>query len=261
MTAIHPDAQRQIPWVAGVGVNGPILELFRYYQLNADGALFNLPGGAVRLATGLEYDHITHEQHNGTAYEVSRNAKSAYAELYIPIVGADNASARHLQARVGSGWAASTTTPTRGLTTNPKIGFNWSPIADLRVHGSYGKSFHSAPVMDLGSLNPIWNSVPLAASAISPALCPRCADPALFGPNGANKLVYNEAMGAETNLVPETSKSYLIRRGLESPGAAGLAGLGELLVDQIHQPGGQSAEQCRPRRPDQPAVLQRAHHL
>ena len=202
-----PGSVHQIPWVTDANVSGPILETFHYYQMNADGALLKLPGGSVRLAVGVEYDGLSHEQHNGTDYTVTRNSKSAYAELYVPIVGSANSIPGI--ARLELDIAARTDDYSdTGRTTNPKIGINWSPVEDLKVHGSYGKSFHPAPLMDLGSLNPIWNSQPLAAAAVSPAICPQCTNPALFGPNGANKLVYDEAMGANSGLVPETSKSY-----------------------------------------------------
>ncbi|MEJ0038323.1 MAG: TonB-dependent receptor [Gammaproteobacteria bacterium] len=199
----------QMPWVSGTSMNGTIQDHFRYYQLNADGSVFTLPGGAVRLATGIEYDDMSSEKHTGTRFHVYRETRSGYAELYIPILrnlGLD------LAGRIDN-------YSDTGTTTNPKIGINWSPSADLRFHASFGRSFHPAPMLDLASLNPIWMSVPVAASAISPALCPLCTSPALYGPNGANKLVYNEAMGAHTNLVPETSRSFSL--GAEwNPGAA-----------------------------------------
>ncbi|MEJ1965517.1 MAG: TonB-dependent receptor [Gammaproteobacteria bacterium] len=193
-----PGSVHQVPWVGGTSNYGTIQDHFRYYQLNADGPVLRLPAGDVRLATGIEYDDLSSEKHTGTQFHVYRQTRSAYAELYIPILRS-----------LGLDLAGRTDSYSdTGTATNPKIGISWSPISDLRIRGSFGRSFHPAPMLDLASLNPIWMSVPVAASAISPALCPRCTDPELYGPGGANKLVYNEAMGAHTNLVPETSRSF-----------------------------------------------------
>jgi iron complex outermembrane receptor protein len=213
---------QQMPWVSGTSLNGPILDHFRYYELNVDGAVLTLPGGAVRVASGLEYDDLSSQKRTGTRFQVFRKTRSAYAEIYLPLVSAANALPAVEALGMDFAGRVDDYSDT-GTTTNPKIGINWSPVAALRVHGSYGRSFHPAPMLDLASLNPTWMSVPVAASAISPALCPACTSPALYGPNGTNKLVYNEAMGAHTNLVPETSKSFSLGADWNAGAAEGFS--------------------------------------
>ncbi len=82
---------QQMPWVSGTSLNGPIQDRFRYYELNVDGAVLTLPGGAVRVAGGLEYDDLSSQKHTGTRFDVFRKTRSGYAEMFIPIVGAANA--------------------------------------------------------------------------------------------------------------------------------------------------------------------------
>lgn len=222
-----PGSIRQIPDVLGVTASYR-LETFRYYQANADGPLLTLPGGVLRLASGIEYDQFSHDQVAvGSTYTVTRNSKSGYMELYIPIVGAGNAIPGIAKLEVDIAGRLDTYSDT-GTTRNPKIGINWTPIDGLKVHASAGTSFRAAPLMDDGSLSPLWNSQPVAASAISPALCPQCTNPTLYGTNGATKLVYDEAMGVDAGingakLQPEKAHSYSFGIDWDPAAVPGLA--------------------------------------
>lgn len=196
-----------IPPYQGTANAGPILSTGRFYQLQADGPLFELPGGAVRLATGVEYNFWEAEKHTSTNTDPTRDDRAAYAELYIPIFGASNAirGIRSLELDIAGRYDDYSDT---GGTTNPKVGINWTPLQGLKLHASYGTSFRGAPIQNLGSLAPTFRTSTAPASAISPTLCPRCTDPALYGVFGANKLIYSEAMGNQNNLQPEESTSY-----------------------------------------------------
>ncbi|HEY0341208.1 MAG TPA: TonB-dependent receptor, partial [Steroidobacteraceae bacterium] len=195
------------PPYQGTAKAGPILSTGRFFQLQSDGTLFTLPGGKVRIATGVEYDFWEAEKHTSTNTDPYKHDRAAFAELYIPIFGKGNAlpGLRSLELDVAGRYDDYSDT---GVTRNPKIGINWSPFEDLKVHASYGTSFRGPPIQDEGSLAPTFTTSTAAASAISPALCPQCTNPTLFGPFGANKLIYSEAMGNHTNLQPETSTSY-----------------------------------------------------
>ncbi len=222
-----PGSIHQIPWVANIGTNGPVWDTYHYAQMNADGALFTLPGGSVRLASGIEYDQFLHKQEEGGSdYTVTRSAKSGYVEFYIPIVGKGNAVPGISKLELDIAGREDSYSDT-GSTRNPKIGINWTPIDGLRIHTSVGTSFHPAPLMDDGSLSPIWNSDPVAASAINPALCPQCTNAALYGNNGATKLVYDEAMGVDAGingakLKPETARSFSLGLDWNPPALPGL---------------------------------------
>ncbi|KRB82889.1 hypothetical protein ASE00_12870 [Sphingomonas sp. Root710] len=125
----------------------------------ADGALVDLPGGTVRLAVGagLRWEHFA--RHGETFYDgvaptpliptdATRRIGSAFAELSLPLVGADNAvwgvrrllltaAVRHEHYQdVGS-------------TTNPKLGLAWEPANGLSLRGSWGTSFRAPSIKEV----------------------------------------------------------------------------------------------------------------
>ncbi|MGQ9427363.1 TonB-dependent receptor plug domain-containing protein [Gilvimarinus sp. F26214L] len=120
------------------------------YELRADGGLFELPGGMVRLAVGLESQEQTNEPgvqrgSPGVAMRrptYERDVDSYYGEVLIPIVGADNAlpGVQSLEVNVA---ARTDDYSDVGSTSNPKYGVNWSPVDDLTVRASYGTSFRA----------------------------------------------------------------------------------------------------------------------
>jgi iron complex outermembrane receptor protein len=125
-------------------------------DLKADGSLFDLPAGPVRLAVGGAYrneDLISTRWRlvPNTGFEVraddTRNVKAAFAELYVPIVGA----AQQLS------WAKriDLSVATRhddysdfGSTTNPKVGLVWSPVESLDLRATYSTSFRAPNVAE-----------------------------------------------------------------------------------------------------------------
>jgi iron complex outermembrane receptor protein len=123
-------------------------------EAKLDGTLFTLPGGDVKLAVGAEYYKLNLrtgqlrgrlESQTGTDIRLSRNVKSAYAEVLVPIFGPGNAipGFHSLQLDVAGRIDKYSDV---GTTKNPKIGINWEPVADLKLHGSYGESFR-APLL------------------------------------------------------------------------------------------------------------------
>lgn len=119
--------------------------------VRVDGSLFDLPGGAVRLAAGGEYQNgkLRFETTRGTLTapaltfrESLREVKSGYAELFVPIFGAEN--------ETGGLHRLSLSLAARyddysdfGSTFNPKFGLTWKPVPDLEFRGSYGTSFRA----------------------------------------------------------------------------------------------------------------------
>lgn len=130
----------------------------RQGTVKVDGTVMDLPGGALKLAVGLDYrkEYIdgeldfnyrsidpVHMPYGATAREV----KSAYAELAVPIFGDANSfvgvraldlslAVRHEDSR-GPGDFTS---------TDPKFGLRYQPIDSLTVRASYGTSFHAPPM-------------------------------------------------------------------------------------------------------------------
>ncbi len=130
-------------------------------SLSANGSLFDLPGGTVRLAVGGEYyrlkfyagNHIgdarTAEANKVSKYS-PRDVTSAYTEVFVPVVGAGNAvpgiESLDLSAAVRYDRYSDV-----GGTTNPKIGLNWEPFNGLTLKASYGTSFKAPFVNDTAS--------------------------------------------------------------------------------------------------------------
>lgn len=125
-----------------------------------DGPLARLPGGDIRLAVGVEYhfedliSRILQDRRNNFANairsNVSREVKSLFGEILVPIFGADNgvAGMRSLQL---SGSVRYDDYNDVGGTTNPKVGVTWKPFGDLTLRGNFGTSFHAPSLADTTS--------------------------------------------------------------------------------------------------------------
>ena len=129
-------------------------------RLILDGSLATLPGGDIKLAVGAEYHYenlasrISQDRRNvfanAISSSVSRDVKSLFGELLVPIVGAGNGSPglRGLQI---SGSVRYDSYNDVGGTTNPKVGINYKPFDDLVIRGNYGTSFHAPSLADTTS--------------------------------------------------------------------------------------------------------------
>jgi iron complex outermembrane recepter protein len=132
-------------------------------RVGVDGTLFNLPGGAVKGAAGIEYVHYglgidrTSPSNAGPSstasqtflLDLGRNVKSAYAELLVPLIGDDNAkpflrklnfsvSARH-DDYVGL-----------AKTNNPHFAFGWESFPGITLRGNYSTSFVAPQLTSVG---------------------------------------------------------------------------------------------------------------
>lgn len=128
--------------------------------LRADGPLFALPAGDVRLAVGSEYREDRYRDFGGTVYVSSltptrlapaplpgtRVVKGVYAELLLPVFGKDAQIPLFRRLDLSAAVRAEEYSDF-GRTTNPKLGFSWEPVDGVRLRGSFGKSFR-APIFD-----------------------------------------------------------------------------------------------------------------
>ena len=145
----------------------------------ADGPLFELPGGAVRAAVGVEYLYEKYAGNNSrgltaaalaalTNRVASRNVKSVFGELNVPILG--EGSGVHSLSVTASGRYDDYSD--FGGTFNPKIGVNFAPVEWLKLRGNWGKAFQAPGISDLALGGaPALNILPLATLPFSnPAL-------------------------------------------------------------------------------------------
>ncbi|PZU51249.1 MAG: hypothetical protein DI568_01220 [Sphingomonas sp.] len=126
--------------------------------VKADGTLINLPGGALKLAGGLDYRR---EQISG---ELDFNWRSinpavvpygateqkvfaAFAEAAIPIVSRDNERPGVHALDFSAAIRYENSTGLKSFhTTNPKFGFRYAPTEGFNLRGSWGTSFHAPPM-------------------------------------------------------------------------------------------------------------------
>lgn len=169
-TAINPydvaatPNQQLVANIMDFGLFGKSRVEMQNVRVVADGPLFTLPGGAVRLAAGAEYlrNHLktknagaglTSAAFESTPYSShTQDVTSVFGEVQIPIVGRDNA-VPGIHALNLSASARYDRYNDFGSTTNPKVGLTYEPVEWLTLRGSWGKSFNApTPVDQLGSL-------------------------------------------------------------------------------------------------------------
>jgi iron complex outermembrane receptor protein len=181
----------------------PGRSIARNVTLAFDGKLFSMPGGDARAAVGVGrlYSSLYGGQvTGGVAAPASlfvfseRVVKSVYVEFALPLVGEGNAvrGVRSLQLSLAGRQENYTEF---GKTSHPKVGLDYSPVAGLKLHASYGTAFRAPGLVQLKGL----------------------ATPGFFSQNYQDPLANNGAGGTTTgiaingsnpNLLPEKATTY-----------------------------------------------------
>lgn len=122
-------------------------QLFTFRSV-ADGSLLTLPGGDVKLAVGVEYQHnqASSRLTAGPFGSLSalpfrtakRNAKSVFAEVLVPVTSFADIS----------GSVRYDNYSDFGSTTNPSIGFAIRPTDWLKIFGHWNTSFNAPTAID-----------------------------------------------------------------------------------------------------------------
>jgi iron complex outermembrane recepter protein len=165
----------------------------------ADGRLFDLSGGATKLAAGLERreESLGHTLPSSSDSEqtvyarYSRHVGSAFTELSLPLVGnPDEArAAPRLELTLAGRYDDYSDF---GHTTNPEARISFTPIDSLKLRGSWGRSFRAPKLDDL------YDSANNASGLIS------LADPK--SPTGRSVVL--GIQGDNPNLKQETAKTW-----------------------------------------------------
>ncbi|RYY28701.1 MAG: TonB-dependent receptor [Sphingomonadales bacterium] len=121
--------------------------------LRADGTLFELPAGAVKMAVGGEVRHERLDYQAvydlfGTAPVVQqlpglpgkRRVGALYGELVVPVFDAEDSFPGALQISVAGRIEDYSDV---GKARNPKVGLRWTPLPGLALRASYGRSFRA----------------------------------------------------------------------------------------------------------------------
>lgn len=118
------------------------------YDVGAEGPLFDLPGGQLRLAIGVgsrSDDFLTHAYISGTKYGGDESSDFAYAELSAPLVG-PQAGLVGVHSFELSAAVRGEDYDSFGKVTTPKFGFIYEITRDIGLKASWGKSF-KAPTL------------------------------------------------------------------------------------------------------------------
>jgi iron complex outermembrane receptor protein len=169
-------------------------------DLQADGNLFALPGGEVKLAIGVSGRHEFYTRHgiNYTSTAIptqvtgdtgGRSVEAVFTELRIPLFSEVNARPG-FQALEFSAAVRAEHYSDFGWTVDPKVGLLWAPADDLHIRATYGRSFRAPGLTDL-----------LDSVIISPIGLTTKAR------TNVETLAFQ---GGNPNLTPETADSYTI---------------------------------------------------
>jgi len=216
---LFPGQSQSLGGIAAIrsaSAQGLVLYAGKYSVKQGDasvsGSLFDLPGGAVKMAAGVDYRReqykftgdprsvqrtvIAAPYDNGNALSgVHRDIKAAYAELLIPILKSLEFDAK---GRIDhySGF---------GTTTNPDLSLKFRPIKSLMFRASYNTAFRAPAFNQI--FNPDTDSTYTGSDFADPKSCPGGKVNAAAGCPSLNNNV-NIRNGGRLDLGPETAREY-----------------------------------------------------
>ncbi|MBS0421274.1 MAG: TonB-dependent receptor [Proteobacteria bacterium] len=173
------------------------------FSAQADGALFDLPTGAVKASfvgewrkDTLDWAGFGPNQPNG-----QRTAQALGAEFAVPLL--NPATGQQLDMTLAARWdrySASGDFNYDGIedhmrsfsATTPMIGLAWKPLREIRLRASWNKAFRAPVVHDLAGINYAYET-----DVIDP-----------LAPGGAKKVHVNVSYPASQDLGPERAKVW-----------------------------------------------------
>ena len=171
-------------------------------SLVADGPLFSLPAGSVKLAAGIERREeslVQSEWVTGAASpdqepiynSFSRHVGSAFTELSVPLLGdpVNKHAAPRLELTLAGRYDDYSDF---GHTTNPEFGIRFAPVDSLKLRASWGRSFRAPKLDDLYDTSQNASGLLLLSDPKSPT----------------GQSVVLAMQGNNPNLKPETAKSW-----------------------------------------------------
>ena len=185
-------------------------------DFSVSGSLFDLPGGTVKLAAGIDYRReqysfkgdqratkrtiIAAPFDDGNALNgVHRDIKAIYAELLVPVFkGFELSAAGRIDDYTGF-----------GTTKNPKISIKYQPIPEIMFRGSFNTAFRVPAFNQI--FNPDTSSIYTGADFADPKNCPGGKVNAATGClalSAVNGSAINIINGGNLNLGPETAREW-----------------------------------------------------
>lgn len=205
-----------------------------------DGDLIDLPAGAVKIAFGAEYAREQFVAQNGTTvkgfqnsgftsngintttarvptYDLSRNIKSAFGELVVPVLGGGSYPELTVSAAARYDDYSDV-----GDTFNPRFGATFKPVEWLSIRGAWGKSFNAPSLADdprAGSVDVFFLPSVANGGFRPPAdLVANGTFPAFVGNRGILAI-----RGNAPGIQPQTSTNWTLGFDMEPPVVPGLS--------------------------------------
>lgn len=206
-----------------------------------DGDLFELPGGAVKLAVGGEFLHETLRTQKGNAVpgfqttgfsgqsingslivpaqarlpilHASREVKSVFGELVVPLL-ADTALFQELTLSASGRYDDYSDF---GDTFNPKFGLTWKPFDRLRIRGQWGKSFSAPSLANSADADPAtatWSTGSIFNIFVSAAGINALKARGYPAPTAANSTILTLG-GGSNGLKPQTATTWSLGADLD----------------------------------------------
>ena len=162
-TAYRCNSDATLNYISGINETSEYLHV-RERGIKADGPLFDLPGGTVKMAIGTNMttynfliQQIQTNQANPTVTITqdprTREVWAGFAQLNVPIFSEQNALPLLRRLEFEASWRHDQYDDVGG-TSNAKLAFNWAPINDFLIRGAWGQSFR-AP--NFGEFSPVSN--------------------------------------------------------------------------------------------------------
>jgi iron complex outermembrane receptor protein len=187
------------------------------YSLQVDGAVYDLPGGSLATAFGVERREeyadfpLRLATDTTTALPGRNNVNAYFAEVNVPVFGGSfrrpllqqlsvSGSYRHEDYGVG------------GSSKNPRAGVSWRPSGWLLVRGSYGEGFKIPTLQQRSAPLVVSNSTTIATAANLDPLRGNTVNP-----------VYPTTRGGKPDLRPEKSENTTAGLVAEIPAVKGLS--------------------------------------
>lgn len=177
-------------------------------DIKASGPLFELSGGAVRIAVGGQYrseSFINRDEDDDVIErEADRDVYAVFGEVFVPIVGDSNALplVERLEVNISGRFEDFSDF---GSSANPKFGVLWSPTENLNLRSSYSTSFNPPPLGRVGARDIVVSA--LNTSFINQIFGLTAPDPSI------DDVVVLTASGTSPDLDAESSRS--ITAGLD----------------------------------------------
>jgi outer membrane receptor protein involved in Fe transport len=126
----------------------------KLFQLHAGGPILPVPGGAVKLAVGLDYrDQVFNsnvvpiDPSQALRSDLGRHVIAGFAELRVPAFGADNRLPGLERLEFSTALRHEHYSDVGGATT-PQFGWSWAPAEPITLRGTWSRMFRPPNLPD-----------------------------------------------------------------------------------------------------------------